>query len=144
MYVERKRYPRKKVELEIRYTAQKGERRRKASKKIASKEKRKPHVKVEVEGTLSDFQKAIMDFGKALEKADNPKKRAEIEDICVFHWLDCLYQDYLDGAVVGTDNPCNSCPELCRCNVSAITNFNIAGEKYGLKVGKRQNAKGIN
>lgn len=111
---------------------------RKASKKIASKEERKPHVKVEVEGTLSDFQKVIMDFGKALKKEDNPEKnRAEIEEICVFHWLDCLYQDYLDGAVVGTDNPCNSCPELGRCNVSAITNFKLAGKKHGLKVGEK-------
>lgn len=136
MYIEREYYPKEKVECEIAYTTPKSARRR----RVASKKEKHTHVKIKMEGTLSDFQKVITDFSKVLKKPDDQERKGvQLEDICVFHWLNCLYQDYLDGAVVGTDNPCNSCPELGRCNVSAITNFNVAGEKYGLKVGKKEN-----
>lgn len=56
-----------------------------------------------------------------------------IETICVFHWLTCLYRDFLHKRVT-EEMPCNSCPELERCKGCPPINFDLAGEKHGLEV----------
>lgn len=58
----------------------------------------------------------------------------EIEMTCVFHWLDCLYQDFLDERIAGEQIPCSTCPKLKDCESCPPVNFNRAGEKMGLKV----------
>lgn len=68
-------------------------------------------------------------------KQEKPMEERKIEDICVFHWLNCLYQDFLNTAIAGEQFPCTSCPENKNCKSSPPFNFNLAGEKLnGLKV----------
>ena len=61
-------------------------------------------------------------------------QETKIENFCVFHWLNCLYKDFLNKTIAGEQFPCNSCPELKRCESCPPINFNLAGEKFGLKV----------
>ena len=53
---------------------------------------------------------------------------------CVFHWLNCLYRDFLTREIAGGQMPCSSCPEVKNCDSCPPYNFNLAGEKFGLKI----------
>lgn len=68
------------------------------------------------------------------EVQDSDQKKLELENICVFHWLDCLYQDFLNKRVAGGQIPCSSCKRVSECESCPPINFNLAGEKIGLKV----------
>ena len=68
------------------------------------------------------------------EVQDSDQKKLELENICVFHWLDCLYQDFLNKRVAGGQIPCSSCKKVSECESCPPINFNLAGEKIGLKV----------
>lgn len=60
-------------------------------------------------------------------------ERAE-EMECVFHWLDCLYQDFRNKRTAGEQFPCNTCKKVGICDNCPPIKFNLAGEKFGLKV----------
>ena len=62
------------------------------------------------------------------------EKESTLEEKCVYHWLNCLYADFLMKRKAGEQIPCNSCSELKNCNSCPPINFNIAGEKIGLSV----------
>lgn len=57
-----------------------------------------------------------------------------MEMSCVFHWLNCLYQDFLNKSIAGEQLPCNSCPDVKKCKSCPPINFNLVGEKFDLKV----------
>ena len=62
------------------------------------------------------------------------EKEPTLEQKCVYHWLNCLYGDFLRNRKAGEQMPCSSCPELENCNSCPPLNFNTAGEKLGLRV----------
>ena len=63
--------------------------------------------------------------------------------LCVFHWLDCLYQDYLDEKIA-EEMPCNSCPEVMNCKTSPLEPFALVSQMFGIKMKsiKPRNLKG--
>lgn len=63
---------------------------------------------------------------------------ATLEQKCVFHWLNCLYGDFLKERKAGEQFPCSSCPENKNCKSCPPFNFNLVGEKLGLKVEYRK------
>lgn len=63
---------------------------------------------------------------------------ATLEQKCVYHWLNCLYGDFLMKRQAGEQFPCDSCPENENCKSCPPFNFNLAGEKLGLKVEYRK------
>lgn len=65
-------------------------------------------------------------------------KCSQKEMACVFHWLNCLYGDFLAGRVAGEQMPCNSCKEVNECKSCPPINFNLAGERFGLEVEYRK------
>lgn len=64
---------------------------------------------------------------------ENAPKREHIPELdCVFHWLDCLYQDYLCGRRSRDEvMPCSVCPEVKNCVSCPFVNFAIAAREYG-------------
>lgn len=42
-------------------------------------------------------------------------RKPTIEEICVYHWLNCLYKDYLLERKAGKQMPCNSCEKVNEC-----------------------------
>ncbi len=71
MYVERVYYSKAIVEVEIAYTAPKNVQR----KKVVSRWKGNPHVKVEVKGTEEDFEKVVVEVRKAVAKYNRLSER---------------------------------------------------------------------
>lgn len=81
------------------------------------------------DGIVKEIEKEL----NALEEETVPEEN-KLENICVFHWLDCLYQDFLNKRVAGEQFPCNSCPKVSTCEECPPSNFDLAGGKFGLKV----------
>ncbi len=77
MYVEREYYPKKTVEVEIAYTVQVNVKR----KRVLSKRKGNPHVKIELKGTQEDFEKVVMETRKAVRKYNCLSERKMSYDI---------------------------------------------------------------
>lgn len=65
---------------------------------------------------------------------EEKEKEPTLEQKCVYHWLNCLYGDFLRNRKAGEQMPCSSCKELENCNSCPPLNFNTAGEKLGLRV----------
>ena len=61
------------------------------------------------------------------------ERTKDISIMCVFHWLDCLYQDYLDKKVT-VETPCSSCPETKSCKACTLETFNLASHLFGLEL----------
>ena len=61
------------------------------------------------------------------------ERTKDISFYCVFHWLDCLYQDFLDEKI-REEMPCNSCPEVMNCKTSPLETFNLASRMFGLEM----------
>jgi len=73
-------------------------------------------------------------FAEILGALENQEGERVEEMECVFHWLDCLYQDFRNRRTAGEQFPCNTCKKVGTCDNCPPVMFNLAGEKFGLKV----------
>jgi hypothetical protein len=50
---------------------------------------------------------------------------------CVAHWMDCLYQDFLQERIAGQEMPCSSCDQVEHCNGSPLEGLAVLAKKSG-------------
>lgn len=81
---------------------------------------------------IMELKRRVAELEAKLSRIQNKEKK--LEDVCLFHWLRCLYKDYLDKKTAGEKIPCETCPLVMECNSNPISNFNLVGERVGIKL----------
>lgn len=89
---------------------------------------------------IAELEKKVANLEEKLSKKYSKEKKTE--DVCLFHWLRCLYKDYIEGKLAGENCPCETCPLVKECNTSPLNNFNSAGERVGIRLSHVINTMG--